>query len=72
MRRMTHQLSSLGVMAFCPVVASASLTEDEIVWSKQIPERSIPDSVHGSGLEVDKNSAGDVLVVHGLQEVSVR
>jgi len=32
------ELGALSVMALCPVVAGAGLTEDEVVWSKDLTE----------------------------------
>ncbi len=48
-------------MAFGPVVSGAGLPEDEVVGPEDLPVRSGPHRVHGSGLEIDKDGPGDVL-----------
>jgi hypothetical protein len=63
---MTNQLRPLSVVTFGPVVASARLPKDKVVWSKQISEESIPDCIHCARLEVDKHSTWDVLLVYWL------
>jgi len=66
-----NKLSSLGVVALSPVVASAALSEDKVVGAEDLAEGSSTNGVHGAGLKVDKNSTGDVLATSGLVVVHV-
>ena len=56
------KLSTLGIMTLGPVVASTGLTEDEVVGTEKLTKGAGADSVHGAGLEIDKDSARDILV----------
>lgn len=42
------QLSTLGVVTLGPVVTSSSLTEDEVIGSEELTERTSSDGVHGT------------------------
>ena len=42
------ELGALGVVALGPVVAGASLAEDEVVRAEDLAERAEPDGVHGA------------------------
>ena len=65
------EFGSLGVMSLGPVVSSSRLSEDEVVRSEDLAERSGSDGVHGSGLQVDKDSTGNVLSSGSLVEVDI-
>ena len=65
------ELSTLGVVTLGPVVTSTALTEDEVVGSEELTEGAGSDGVHGTGLEVHKNSAGNVSSTGGLVVVDV-
>jgi hypothetical protein len=43
------QFSSFGVMSFGPVVSGSGLSEDEVIGSEELSERSGSDGVHGTG-----------------------
>jgi hypothetical protein len=62
---------TLGVVALSPVVASAALAEDEVVWAEELTVLAGTDGVHGTWLEVDKDSTWDVLAAGGLVVVDV-
>jgi hypothetical protein len=54
------QLSSLGVVTLGPVVTSAGLSEDEVVRSEELAEGAGSDGVHGAGLKIHEDGAGDI------------
>ena len=54
------ELSSLGVVTLSPVVTGSGLSEDEVVGSEELTERSGSDGVHGSWFEIHEDSAGNV------------
>ena len=65
------ELSTLGVVTLGPVVTSTALTENEVVGSEELTEGAGSDGVHGTGLEINKDSAGNVSSTSGLVEVDV-
>jgi hypothetical protein len=46
-------------MTFSPIVTSTSLSEDEVIWSKELTEWSSSDGVHRSWFEIHKDSSWD-------------
>jgi hypothetical protein len=60
---LVNQLSTLGVMALGPIVSSTGLTEDKVIRTEELTERTGADGVHGTGLKIDENSARNILVV---------
>ncbi len=58
-------------MTLGPVVAGAGLPKDEVVWPEDLPVRSGPHRVHGSGLEVDEDGPGDVFPSGGFVVVDI-
>jgi hypothetical protein len=64
---LVDQLGTLSVMPLCPVVTSTRLAEDEVVGAEELAEGSSADGVHGTGLEIDEDGAGDELVVGRLR-----
>ena len=54
------QLCSLSVVTLGPVVSSSSLAEDKVVRAEDLAEGARADGVHGAGLEIHKDSAGNV------------
>ena len=52
----------IRLTSFRPVVSSTALAEDEVVRSEQVAEGTRPYRVHGTGLEIDQDSTGNVLV----------
>merc|ERR1719191_392411 len=65
------QLSSFGVVALGPVVASTSLTENEVVRTEQLSERTRADGVHGTGLKVHEDGTGNISSTSGLVVVHI-
>ena len=65
------ELSSLGVTSLGPVVSGSGLSEDEVVGSEELTERSSSDGVHGTGLEIHKDGSGNVSSSGGLVVVDV-
>jgi len=68
---LVNQLRTLGVVTLCPVVASARLTEDEIVRTEKLSKRSSTNGVHCARFQVNEDSTGNELVSGGLVEVDV-
>ena len=56
------ELSALRVVTLGPVVTGTALTEDEVVRAEEVAERSRADGVHGSGLEINEDRTGHILV----------
>jgi proteasome assembly chaperone (PAC2) family protein len=54
------QFSSFGVVTFGPIVSGSGLSENEVVGSEKLTERSSSNGVHGSGFQVHKDGSGDV------------
>jgi len=48
--------------SFCPVVSGTTLAKDKVVRAEKTTERARSNSVHSSRLEIDQNSAGNILV----------
>jgi proteasome assembly chaperone (PAC2) family protein len=66
-----NELSTLSVVTLGPVVTSTSLTEDEVVGSEELTERSSTDGVHGSWLKIHEDSTGDISTTSGLVVINV-
>jgi hypothetical protein len=66
-----NELSTLSVMTLGPVVTSTSLTEDEVVWSKKLTERTCTDGVHGSWLKIHEDSTWDISTTSGFVVIDV-
>ena len=47
-------------MTLGPVVTGTTLSEDEVVRSEELSERSSSNGVHGSWFEIHKDGSGDV------------
>jgi len=65
------ELGTLGVVTLGPVVTGTGLSEDEVVWSEELTERSSSDGVHGSRLEIHEDGSWDVSSSGGLVVVDV-
>jgi proteasome assembly chaperone (PAC2) family protein len=63
---LVDELGTLSVVTLGPVVASTGLTEDEVVGAEELAERTGADGVHGTGLQIDEDGTGNVLVAGGL------
>jgi hypothetical protein len=66
-----HELSTLSVVSFGPVVASTALTEDKVVRAEKITKGTRSNRIHGARFEVNKNSTGNILVGPDLVVVNV-
>jgi len=58
-------------VALGPVVAGASLAEDKVVRAEKLAERTSTHRVHGTRLQIHKDSARDVTAAGGFVEVHV-
>ena len=58
-------------MTLGPIVTSTSLTEDEVVGSEELTERSSTNRVHGSWLKIHEDSTGDISTTSGLVVIDV-
>jgi len=65
------EFSTFGVVTLGPVVTGSGLSEDEVVGSEELSERSSADGVHGAGLKIHKDCAGNVSTASGFVEVDV-
>jgi len=65
------EFSTFGVVTLGPVVTSTSLTENEVVGSEELTERSSTDGVHGSWLEIHKDGSGDETTTGGFVIIDV-
>jgi hypothetical protein len=65
------ELGTFGVVTLGPVVTSAGLAEDEVVGTEELTEGASTDGVHGAGLEIHKDGAGNVTATSGFVEVNV-
>jgi len=65
------ELSTFGVVTLGPVVTGASLAEHEVVGAEELTEGSSADGVHGAGLEIHEDGAGDVTATGSLVVVDV-
>jgi hypothetical protein len=65
------EFSTFGVMTFSPVVTGSSLSENEVIGSEELTERSGTDGVHGSGFEIHEDSAGNVTSTGGFVVINV-
>merc|ERR1719486_930484 len=65
------ELSTFGVVTLGPVVTGTGLTEDEVVGTEELTEGASADGVHGSGLEIHKDGAGNVTATGGFVVVDV-
>lgn len=63
---LVNKLGTLSVVTLSPVVTSTGLTEDEVVGAEKLAEGTGADSIHGTGLQIDQNGTGNVLVTAGL------
>lgn len=69
-----NKLCTLGVVTLGPVVASAGLSEDEVVRTKHLSVRAGPDGVHGAWFQVHQDGSWNVTTCNGKtgrQQLSV-
>merc|ERR1712195_30906 len=65
------ELGSFGVMSLGPVVTGTGLSEDEVVGAEKLSERSSTDGIHGAGIEIHEDGAGDVTATGSLVVIDV-
>jgi hypothetical protein len=65
------EFGALSVVTFGPVVTSTSLAEDEVVGPEELTEGTSTDGVHGAGLEIHEDGAGDITATGGFVIVDV-
>ena len=58
-------------MSLGPVVSGSRLSKDEVVWSEDLSVGSGSDRVHGAGLKINKNCAGNVFASGSFIVVNV-
>ena len=66
-----NELSTFGVMSLGPVVTGTGLSENEVIGSEELTDRSSADGVHGTGLKIHEDGAGDVAATGGFVVVDV-
>ena len=66
-----NELSTFSVMSLGPVVSSTGLSEDEVVRSEELTERSGSNGVHGSWFEIHKDGSWHVSSTSGFVVVNV-
>jgi hypothetical protein len=57
---LVDQLGTLSVVTLSPVVTGTSLTEHKVVRAEEAAERTSADGIHGTGLEIDEDSARNI------------
>ena len=65
------ELGTFGVVALGPVVAGASLAEDEVVGAEDLAVGASTNGVHSTGFEIHEDGAGDVAAASSFVEVDV-
>ena len=65
------KLCTFGVMAFGPVISSARLSKDEVIRSKDLSIGTSSHTVHGSWLQIHKNSTGNIASTAGFVVVDI-
>ena len=58
-------------MSLGPVVSGSGLSENEVIRSEELSERSGSHGVHGSGFQVHKDGSGNISSSSGFVEVHV-
>lgn len=58
------------LLKFIMFLTSTALTKDEVVGTEELTERTSTDGVHCTGLQIDQDGSGDILVARSLNLVS--
>jgi len=66
-----NELSTFGVVTLGPVVTGTGLSENEVIGSEELTERTGSNGVHGSWLKIHKDGAGNVTSTSGFVVVNV-
>jgi hypothetical protein len=69
-KNLVDKLSTLSVMSLGPVVTSTGLTEDEVVGTEELAERTSTDGIHGAWFQIDQHGTRNILVAGSLLHVS--
>jgi hypothetical protein len=65
------EFSTFSVMTLSPVVTGSGLTEDEVIRSEELTERTSSNRVHCSGFEIHKDGSWNISATSGFVEVNV-
>jgi hypothetical protein len=65
------EFGAFGVVALCPVITSASLSEDEIIGAEQLSEGTGTDRIHGAGFEIHEDGTRDITAASGFIEINI-
>ena len=65
------ELSSLGVVTLGPVITGSGLSENKVIGTEELSERSGSHGIHRTGLKIHKDSSGNVTSSSGLVVVHV-
>ena len=55
-----NELSTLSIVSLGPVVSGSGLAEDKVIRAEELAVGSSADRVHGAGLKVHEDSAGNI------------
>ena len=65
------ELSSLCVVTLGPVITGTGLSENKVIGTEELSERSGSHGIHRTGLKIHKDSSGNVTSSSGLVVVHV-
>jgi hypothetical protein len=65
------EFGTFGVVTLGPVVTGTGLSEDEVVWSEELTERSGSDGIHGAWFEIHEDSSWYVTATSGFVVVHI-
>jgi hypothetical protein len=66
-----NEFSTFSVVTLGPVVNSSGLTEDEVIRSEELTERTSSDGVHCAWFKIHKDGSWDISATSGFVEVNV-
>lgn len=66
---LVDKFCTLSVVTFGPIIASAGLAKNKIVWTEELTEGTSTNGIHGARFEIDENGARDELVPGSLREL---
>jgi hypothetical protein len=66
-----NKFSSFSVVSFGPVVSGSGLSEDKVIRSEKLSERSGSNRVHGTGFKIHKDSSGDISSSSSFVEINI-
>jgi len=65
------EFSTFGVVTFGPIVTSSGLSENEVIRSEELTERSGSNGIHSTGFKIHKDSSGNISSSGGFVVVNV-